>query len=92
MVRAAILAAQLPHDSRTVVAIAPAVQNGTAEQLLRRIEHNQRNWHWAHTKAAKSGGGKPEQLTLPGEVEQREMNVEREEKRQGRVADALGLS
>ena len=92
VLRAAILAIQLPHSSRTVVAMAPAAQNGTAEHLLRQIEVNQRNWHWAHSKDGQRGANQPKWLTLPGEEEQAEMAREREERKQSRVADALGLS
>ena len=91
VLRAAALAVQLPHDSRTVVAMAPAAQNGTVEHLLRRVEHNQRMWHWAHTKSARSGANGPEQLALPGEAEQHEMEVERNERNALLVADSFGL-
>ena len=92
VLRAAALATQLPRGSRTIAAMAPAAQNGTAEHLLRRIELNQRAWHWAHTKDGQRGANRPEAVPLPGEGEQRDMNVEREERKQGRVAEALGLS
>lgn len=91
VLRAAALARQLPHSGRTVAAMAPAAQNGTAEHLLRQIELNQRAWHWAHTKDAQRGAQKPERLQLPGESEQHELAVEREEQKQRKVADALGL-
>ena len=92
VLRASVLAAQLPRDSRTIVAMAPAAQNGTVEHLLRQIELNQRLWHWAHTKSGQHGTSRPERMPLPGEGEQHEMNVRREGRRQGMVADALGLS
>lgn len=92
MLRAAILATQLPHESRTVCAFVPAARNGTVEQLLRQIEHNQEMWHWAHTKGARSGASKPpERIALPGEVEQVEMDREREERNARMVAEAFGL-
>ena len=89
--RAAILAAQLPRESRTVRAFAPSAQNGTVEQLLRQIEYNQRLWHWAHTKSAKSGSSKPEHMNLPGEVEQVAIDREREERNARIVAETFGL-
>lgn len=91
MLRAAILATQLPHDSRTVCAIVPTARNGTAVHLLRQIEHNQRLWHWAHTKSAKSGADKPEHVVLPGEVEQVAIDREREERNARIVAESFGL-
>ena len=92
VLRAAALARQLPHDSRTVVSMVPVAQNSTAEHLLRQIEVNQRAWHWAHTKDAKNGANQPKWLTLPGEEEQAEIEREREERVAMKVADSLGLS
>ena len=64
-----MLAAQLPHTSRVVRAMVPTAANGTVEHLLRRIELNQRNWAWAHTKDAERKANQPVPVLLPGEKE-----------------------
>ena len=86
VLRAAALTRQLPRTSRTFRAADPAAVNGTVEHLLRRIELNQRQWAWAHTKDAKSGSNEPQPITLPGERESVEAAKERA------AADAMAVA
>ncbi len=69
----------------------PFGAHDTEVLLLREIEHNQRLWHWAHTKDAKSGSNEPEQLWLPGEEEHYERKNERELRQSVSVAAQLGI-
>lgn len=86
VLRAAALAAQLPHNSRTFRVMEPSLQNGTIERLLRQIELNQRSWAWAHSKDAKNNVNEPQPMTLPGEQESVEAARERAE------ADAMAVA
>ena len=89
--RAAILACQLPRDSRTKGAWAPASAHSLEADLLREIEHNQRLWHWANTKDAKRKETAPERMQLPGEEEAHERAVEHAEARALSTAERLGI-
>lgn len=91
VLRASVLAFQLPRDSRVKKAIAPELSYGVETQLLRAIEHNQRLWHWANTKEAKHKETAPSPLSLPGEDEAHEKAVERAESQARRTADRLGI-
>jgi len=88
----AALAYQLAPSSRTRAALSPAASHGLAVELLRRIELNQRTWHWANTDSAKDEATAPQQLTLPGEEEMHERMVERETKNAQDIALAFGMS
>lgn len=89
--RIAALAYQLPRTSRTWIALNPALENGTAEWLLRQIELNQRRWAWAHTKDAKSGSNEPQPITLPGEAELVDAKEQQAEQDALAVAAAFNL-
>lgn len=91
VLRAAALAAQLPHSSRTFCAMEPSAANGTVERLLRQIELNQRSWAWAHTKDAKNNVNEPQPLSLPGEIESVEAARERAEVDAMAVASAFNI-
>lgn len=71
--------------------VSPASSHGMTVRLLRLIEHNQRLWHWAHTKEAKDETTAPEPILLDGEEGLMEALREREEQRAGDVAAALGI-
>lgn len=88
----AALAYQLPKDSRTKSAIAPAAAYGIDVLLLREIEHNQRMWHWANTEEAKNKETAPERMTLPGEDEMHQAMVEQEQQNAIEVAAILGIN
>lgn len=88
----AALAYQLPRDSRTKSAIAPAAAYGIDVLLLREIEHNQRMWHWANTEEAKNKETAPERMTLPGEDEMHQAMVEQEQQNAVEVAAILGIN
>lgn len=88
----AALAYQLPRDSRTKSAIAPAAAYGIDVLLLREIEHNQRMWHWANTEEAKNKETAPERMTLPGEDEMHQAMVEQEQQNAIEVAAILGIN
>ena len=88
----AALARQLPTDSRCMKSIAPASSYGIDVQLLRQIEHNQRVWHWANTKEAENKETAPEPISLPGEDEARQAQVESEQRNAIEVAAALGIN
>lgn len=62
------------------------------EHLLRRIEHNQRMWAWAHSEDAKNRVNVPEPMTLPGEDERHEELTRREERNAADVAALMGLN
>lgn len=91
VLRAAALAAQLPHESRTFRVMEPSAQNGTVVRLLRQIELNQRSWAWAHTKDAKNNLNEPQPITLPGEQESVEAAQERAEYDAMAVASAFHI-
>ena len=86
-----MLAYQLPKDSRTKTAIAPAAAHSLEAHLLREIELNQRIWHWANTKEAKNKETAPERIDLPGEEEAHKRAVEETEMQAIRTAEILGL-
>ena len=88
----AALAYQLPKDSRTKSAIAPAAAYGIDVLLLREIEHNQRMWHWANTEEAKNKDTRPEPITLPSEEEAYRAMAESERQNAIEVASILGIS
>lgn len=88
----AALAYQLPKDSRTKSAIAPAAAYGVDVLLLREIEHNQRMWHWANTKEAKNEETRPEPITLTGEEEAYRAMAESERQNAIEVASILGIN
>lgn len=90
--RAAVLAYQLPADSRVKRAVAPEASHDITEQLLREIEHNQRLWHWANTDKAKNKETAPQEILLPGEAEARERAAERAAEDALDVADLMGLN
>lgn len=89
--RAAALARQLPHDGRVWRAVAPEASNSDELVMLRRIEHNQRMWHWAHTKDAESKSNEPEPVLLRGEQEAHDRAVEQQERTSRDVASAFGI-
>ena len=89
--RAAILAAQLPSDSRTRVAFDPFSRVSVSDALLRRIEHNQRLWAYSHSKEAKSGANEPKPLLFDGEQERVEREAARAARHSRYVAERFGL-
>lgn len=89
--RAAILAAQLPRDARVHVAADPLARVSVTDFMLRKIEHNQRMWHWANTKDAEQGANPPEQVLFAGEQEAHDRAAERAARQSKRVAELLGL-
>lgn len=89
--RASILAAQLPRAARVNVAETPLAEVTRTDYLLRRIELNQREWAYAHTKEAKTGAGAPEPVLFDGELEERNRVRAVEARHSRHVADALGL-
>lgn len=91
VLRAAILAYQLPKDSRTWTAIVPALAHDESRQILRRIEYNQRAYAWAQADKKKRGP-EPEPMTLSGEDELKEEQARREKKDQESVAEFLGIN
>lgn len=90
--RIAALAFQLPPDGRVWSAVSPATSHGTVAMLLRRIEHNQRIWHWANTKEAKDKGTAPEPIRLAGEEDAEARSVESMQRDADAVARLIGLS
>ncbi len=60
--------------------------------MLRRIELNQRRWHWSHTKKAESGSDEPQPVLLDGEQELHDELQERERREAYDVAAAFGLN
>lgn len=72
-------------------AIEPTKAHGQAVRLLRTIEHNQRVWHWAHTKDAKDKNTAPEPELLPGEQAAYERAVASAEDNAARTAEKLGI-
>lgn len=91
VLRAAILAYQLPHDSRVWTAIAPSRAHDESRQLLRRIEYNQRAFAWAQADKTKRGP-EPEPMLLNGEEELMEKQAQREKQEQESVAKHFGIN
>lgn len=91
LTRAAILAGQLPIDSRVNRAATPLASVTITDRLLREIEHHWRMWMWSHSEDGKKRINCPEKLPFDGEEEQHKTLVEREVAKSGAVADALGL-
>ena len=89
--RAAILATQLPRDSRVMRAMAPEASHGLDVLLLREIEHNQRLWHWANTEQAKDSGTQPEPISLPGEDAAYQRASEEADRRAEEIAASFGM-
>lgn len=88
----AALCAQLPRESRMVRTLAPAGSHSDELLMLRRMELNQRRWHWANTKAAEGGKDEPQPVLLEGEAEAHEAAVEEQRRAAGDVAAAFGIS
>ena len=59
--------------------------------MLRRMELNQRRWHWSHTKRAESGADEPQPVLLDGEQELHDEQEERERREAYDVAAAFNL-
>jgi hypothetical protein len=59
--------------------------------MLRRMELNQRRWHWAHTKGAESGSDEPQPVLLDGEREALDAAEEAQRRNAESVADAFGI-
>lgn len=91
MLRAAALAAQLPHEGRVMRTISPATAHSDELRMLRLIEHNQRKWHWAHTEAAKRGAEEPQPRLLDGEEELFEAARDEQRKVATEVAEAFSI-
>lgn len=91
MLRVAALAYQLRPQSRTRAKIEPVAAHSPELMMLRFIEHNQRLWHWAHTKDAKDESTAPEPLMLEGEEQAIQEHRELEEKNAADVAAQLGI-
>jgi hypothetical protein len=89
--RLAALAYQLPRDGRTWRVVDPAGANSAELQMLRRMELNQRRWHWAHTKGAESGSDEPQPVLLDGEREALDAAEEAQRRNAESVADAFGI-
>lgn len=89
--RASILAAQLPREARLHVEIDPRARISLEDELLRRIEFNQRVWQYSHTKDAKNRANEPEPILLPGEEEAREKAAEKAANHSKYVAEQFGL-
>ncbi len=87
----AALASQLPRDSRLVKAMSPAAANSPELHMLRRMELNQRLWHWAHTKGAESGANEPQPILLDGEEDALEAAQEEQRTASLEVAGAFGI-
>ena len=61
---AAVLAAQLPKDSRTLIALDPASAYCTVtNQLLALIEYHAHVGWWLHTEDARNGRNRPQFVT-----------------------------
>ena len=89
VVRAAILAAQLPEDSRTVRAIAGTTWS-TSDYLLRNIEHAARIILWRDSDPKKRGEF-PEPIPAPNETRKAETDAERAKKLARLVAEAFNM-
>ena len=88
--RASILAAQLPHDSRTMRAISPLGAVTVSENLLRMLEYNLRVFMYSMA-SKESRGEEPEPYWFDGELEAAERRREAEAQRSVRVADKFNL-
>lgn len=89
--RASILAAQLPREARLHVEIDPRARISLEDELLRRIEFNQRLWHYSNTEDAKKKINEPSPLPFPGEEEAREKAAEKAANTSKYVAEQFGL-
>lgn len=89
--RAAILAYQLPSDSRVWRAMVPAGAHSTDTLLLRQIELDLRAWHWANTEEAKDQSTAPKPIRLAGEDELEVFKFEQAMQAAQDVAAAFGL-
>lgn len=87
--RAAILAAQLPEESRIVRAIAGTTW-GTSDYLLRNIEHATRIMLWRDSDPKKRGEF-PEPIPAPNETRKAESDAERAKKLARLVAEAFNM-
>ena len=74
---AAALTAQLPRESRTVLADAPEAAWSDADEMLRRIEHAARVLAWQQTKDGAKGRNAPRPLPSPVEQAKVRHKVER---------------
>lgn len=87
--RAAILAAQLPEDSRTIRAIAGTTWS-TSDYLLRNIEHAARIILWRDSDPKKRGEF-PAPIPAPNETRKAETDAERAKNLARLVAEAFDM-
>lgn len=87
VLRASVLAAQLPRESRVYVAADQRVLITLTDELLRQIEFNQRAFMTAFSKNA----SEPERIEFPGEEAAYKRAVERAAGESRYIAEAFGL-
>ena len=87
--RAAILAAQLPEDSRIVRAVAGTTWS-TSDYMLRNIEHATRIMLWRDSDPKKRGEF-PTPILAPNETRKAETDAERAAKMARLVAEAFDM-
>lgn len=88
--RLALLAAQLPQDSRTAVAEHPERAWSTSDYLLRQIDYVLRLFVWGLGGGDKSGP-QPEPIYSPAEIITNEQEIEAAEKMASAVAKIFDL-
>ena len=74
---AAALTAQLPRESRTVLADAPEAAWSDADEMMRRLEYTARVLAWQQTKDGAKGRSAPRPLPSPVEQAKVRRKVER---------------
>ena len=89
--RASILAAQLPHDSRTRRAIDPAREWSVEAHFLRLVEYEMRMLLWGMSDPKKRGE-KPQPILSPAEEQDKAALVEAAEAVEGAVAAAFNIN
>ena len=87
----AVLAAQLPDDSRVAIAANPENAWKTSDYLLRNIEYQIRAIAWAFAGGEKAGP-RPEPIISPGEDAAHVSAVEEAERMAANVAAVLGIN
>ena len=90
--RCAILAWQLPQDSRVWRAVNPAGSYDMATLILRQIENDVQTFHWAFSEDAKNKDTAPEPMVLPGEEEAHQRAAEEADNTAAEVARIFGLN
>lgn len=88
VLRASVLAMQLPRESRTIVASDARASVTLSDALLRQIEYNQRAIMASFSKDAPE----PEPRELPGEEAAHQRAVDRAANQSRYVAERFGLA